>query len=134
MKRMMTIAMLALLVASFQPLAAQSVGGDLVVGITGDPYNLATWISNDLNSSLVMNLALPTLMVTDEAGNKVPFIVKDYKISADAKVYTITLHTLDWHDGVPFTAADLAFTGDYLVKYKLGYGADMFANVWTPRS
>ena len=119
----------ALLVAAFQPALAQSVGGDVVIGITGDPYNLATWISNDLNSSLVMNLALPSMMATDEAGNKVPYIIKDYKISADAKVYTVTLQTLDWHDGVPLTAADLAFTGDYVVKYKLGYGADMFGNV-----
>jgi peptide/nickel transport system substrate-binding protein len=119
----------ALLCAGLQPAFAQSVGGDLVVGITGDPYNLATWISNDLNSSLVMNLALPSMMVTDETGNKVPYVIKDYKISADAKMYTVTLQTLNWHDGKPLTAADLAFTGDYLVKYKLGYGADMFGNV-----
>jgi len=119
----------ALLLAAFQPLMAQSVGGDVIIGITGDPYNLATWISNDLNSSLVMNLALPSMMVTDDAGNKVPYIIKDYKISADAKVYTVTLHTLNWHDGVPLTAADLAFTGDYVQKYKLSYGADMFSNV-----
>ena len=128
--RIASLAILAaLLIAAFQPALAQSVGGDAVIGITGDPYNLATWISNDLNSSLVMNLALPAMMVTDDAGNKVPYIIKDYKISADAKTYTITLHTLDWHDGVPLTAADLAFTGDYMVKYKLGYGGDMFSNV-----
>lgn len=127
--RIVTFVSLLLLVAAMQPLAAQKVGGDLVVGITGDPYNLATWISNDLNSSLVMNLALPSMMSIDESGNKVPYIIKDYKISPDAKVFTITLHDLKWHDGVPLTSDDLAFTSDYLVKYKLGYGADMFSNV-----
>jgi peptide/nickel transport system substrate-binding protein len=120
-------AMMAL--AALQPVFAQKVGGDIVIGITGDPYNLATWTSNDLNSSLVMNLALPPMMATDNAGNKVPYVIKDYKISADAKTYTVTLHDLSWHDGKPLTSTDLGFTCDYLVKYKLGYGADMFGNV-----
>jgi len=128
-KKLATILSLIVLVVVLQPIAAQKIGGDLVVGITGDPYNLSTWISNDLNSSLVMNLALPSMMVIDESGNKVPFIIKDYKISSDAKAFTITLHDLKWHDGVPLTSEDLAFTSDYLVKYKLGYGADMFSNV-----
>ena len=106
------------------------VGGELVVGITGDPYSLATWNSNDMNSSMIMNLVLPALMVTDENANKVPYIVKDYNISDDALVYTVTIHDgLSWHDGVPFTVEDLAFTADYAVKYKLGYGADMYASV-----
>ncbi len=128
-KKLATILSLIVLVVVLQPIAAQKIGGDLVVGITGDPYNLSTWISNDLNSSLVMNLALPSMMVIDESGNKVPFIIKDYKISSDAKAFTITLHDLKWHDGAPLTSEDLAFTSDYLVKYKLGYGADMFSNV-----
>ncbi|WP_273702738.1 ABC transporter substrate-binding protein [Thermoanaerobacter sp. A7A] len=36
---------------------------------------------------------------------------------------------MNWHDGVPFTAEDIAFTAEYTVKHKLGFGADMFANV-----
>lgn len=105
-------------------------GGSLVVGITGDPYNIAPWVSNDLNSSLVMNLALPTLMTTDKDGKKVPYIMKDYKISDDAKVYTVTINDgLTWDDGTPFTTDDLAFTADYVVKNKLGFGADMYSGV-----
>jgi peptide/nickel transport system substrate-binding protein len=122
---------------SAQPVAAApaaevgpAVGGDLVVGITGDPYNLATWLSNDMNSSLVMNLALPPLMATDEKGNKVPYILESCDISEDAKVYTVKLHDgLSWHDGVEFTTEDLAFTAEYIAKHKLGYGADMYSNV-----
>lgn len=106
------------------------VGGDLVVGITGDPYSLATWNSNDMNSSMIMNLVLPALMVTDESGNKVPYVIKDYKISDDALEYTVTIHDgISWHDGVPFTTDDLAFTTEYAVEHKLGFGADMFAPV-----
>lgn len=106
------------------------VGGNLVVGISGDPYNLATWISNDMNSSLVMNLVLPSLMVTDENGNKVPFILEDYQISDDATEYTLKLHDgLTWHDGVPLTSEDLIFTSQYVVEHQLSYGADMFADV-----
>ncbi|KYO66942.1 ABC transporter substrate-binding protein [Thermovenabulum gondwanense] len=106
------------------------VGGNLVVGITGDPYSIAPWVSNDLNSAMLANLYLPTLMVTDEKGNKIPYLIKEYKMSDDAKEYTITIYDgINWHDGVPFTAEDIAFTSEYMVKHKLGYAADMFANV-----
>ncbi|KPU42338.1 oligopeptide-binding protein AppA precursor [Oxobacter pfennigii] len=106
------------------------VGGSLVIGITGDPYNIATWLSNDLNASMVMNLAMPPLMATDDNGNKVPYIIEDYDISDDAKVYTVKIHDgLTWHDGKPFTTDDLAFTCEYVAKYKLGYGADMYGGV-----
>ncbi|MBE3593385.1 MAG: ABC transporter substrate-binding protein [Thermoanaerobacter sp.] len=106
------------------------IGGNLVVGITGDPYSIAPWVSNDLNSAMIANLILPPLMVTDENGKKIPYIIKDYKMSDDAKEYTIVIHDgINWHDGVPFTAEDIAFTAEYTVKHKLGFGADMFANV-----
>ena len=117
--------------APAEPAVAEpEVGGNLVVGLTGDPYNLATWISNDLNSSLVMNLVLPSMMVTNENGNKVPFVLEEYQVSDDGKVYTLKLHEgLTWHDGVPLTAEDLVFTSQYLPEYQLSYGADMFSDV-----
>ncbi|MGI1660451.1 MAG: ABC transporter substrate-binding protein [Desulfitobacterium sp.] len=109
---------------------APQVGGNLVVGLTGDPYNLAPWVSNDMNATIIMNLALPNLMDTDDSGKKIPWIMKDYKISDDAKVYTVTIpDNLKWHDGVPFTTEDLAFTAKYLVDKKLGFGGDMYAGV-----
>jgi peptide/nickel transport system substrate-binding protein len=117
---------------SSTPAAASQpkVGGTLVIGITGDPYNIAPWLSNDLNSTLVMNNTLPTLMVTDSKGNKVPYMVKKSEVSSDAKVFTVTIHDgITWHDGKPFTTDDLAFTAAYLVKYKLGFGSDMYSNV-----
>jgi len=105
-------------------------GGDLVVGLAGDPYSIAPWVSNDMNAATVGNLITPPIMATNEGGIKVPYIVKDYKISDDAKEYTVTIHEgLSWHDGTPFTAEDIAFTSGYMVKYSLGFGADMFANV-----
>ncbi len=110
--------------------ATPSVGGSLVVGLTGDPYSLATWNSNDLNSSLVMNLVLPSLMVTDDSGNKVPYIVKDYEISEDGMTYTVSIHEgISWHDGTPFTVEDIAFTAEYSVDKALGFGADMYSVV-----
>lgn len=106
------------------------VGGNLVVGIAGDPYSIAPWVSNDMNSALIGNLILPPLMVTDDAGMKVPYLVKDYQISDDAKVYTVTIYDgITWHDGTPFTAEDLAFTCEYTKEKALGHGADMFAPV-----
>lgn len=106
------------------------VGGSLTVGLTGDPYNLAPWVSNDLNASLMMNIALPNLMDTDESGKKIPWIMKDFKVSDDSKVYTVTIPDgMKWHDGVPFTTEDLAFTAKYVAEKKLGFGGDMYSGV-----
>lgn len=105
-------------------------GGNLVVGIAGDPYNVAPWISNDLNSSLLMDTVLPPLMVTNEKGTKVPYIAKKVEANADAKIWTVTINDgLTWHDGTPFTTDDLAFTAAYVVKNKLGFGGDMYSGV-----
>ncbi len=106
------------------------VGGTLVVGISGDPYNLATWLSNDMNSSLVMNLVMPSLMSIDENGEKQPFIIESFNASEDLKDYTVKIHEgLSWHDGEPLTAEDLKFTAEYCVEHKLSYGADMLAGI-----
>ncbi len=45
---------------------ASLVGGQLVIGMVGDPYALNGWISNDLNAALVANLLYPSLLVFDE--------------------------------------------------------------------
>ena len=106
------------------------VGGDLVVGLAGDPYSIAPWVSNDMSSAILGNLVTPPLMATDKDGNKIPYILKDYEISDDAMTYVMTIHDgLTWHDGVPFTAEDIAFTAEYTVKHSLGHGADMFSNI-----
>ncbi|MCQ4726041.1 ABC transporter substrate-binding protein [Anaerotignum faecicola] len=106
------------------------VGGTLTVGISGEPYNIATWLSNDMNSHLLMNLVLPSMMVVNEKGEKEPYIIESYEASEDLKTYTIKLHDgLTWHDGEPLTAEDLAFTADYCVKHSLSFGADMFKSV-----
>ncbi|MBN2047708.1 MAG: ABC transporter substrate-binding protein [Anaerolineaceae bacterium] len=110
--------------------AAPQVGGEVVVGLTADPMTLEPWTTNDLNASLIMNLVVPGLMVVDETGTKVPYILKDYTVSDDALVYTVTIHEgLTWHDGVPFTAEDLAFTASYIVEHQLSFGADMYSVV-----
>lgn len=107
-----------------------AVGGEIVIGLTGDPYNLAPWVSNDMNASLVMNSVLPSLLKFEEDGNKHPYIVKGYTISDDATEYVVEIHEgLKWHDGQPFTTADLEFTAKYVVDKKLTYGADMYAPV-----
>ncbi len=105
-------------------------GGELVVGLTGDPYNLAPWTTNDMNSSLVMNPVLPRLMEIDETGKKVPYLIKDYSISDDATEYVVEIFDgITWHDGTPLTTDDLEFTATYIPQNKLSYGADMYAPV-----
>ena len=112
--------------------AVGGAGGELNVGIIGAPFDIASWTSNDLNASMITNIAFPRLMDIDETGMKVPFIVRDYSISDCGTQFTVEIHDgIYWHDGTPFTTADLYFTARYTVENVLGHGADMFAGVDT---
>lgn len=106
------------------------VGGTLTVGISGEPYNLASWVSNDMNSHLIMNLVCPSLVSIDKDAKKQPYIMESYTASDDLKEYTVKIHDgISWHDGTPLTSEDMAFTAKYCVDKSLSFGADMFKNV-----
>ncbi len=105
-------------------------GGELVIGLTGAPYSTANWLSNDLNTSLLMSAINPRLLSIKDDGTKEMIILKEATKSEDLKTYTWKIHEgLSWHDGVPFTVKDIGFSFDYQVKHKLGHGSTYYANV-----
>ena len=58
-------------------------------------------------SSLVFN----GLTALDDTGRLLPALATEWQVSADGTVYDFELRRgVTWHDGVPFTAADVAFT------------------------
>ena len=65
------------------------------------------------------------LFVMDADSVSKPWLAKEDKISADGKVHTLTLRNdVKWHDGKPFTSADVKFAYEYYKKYTHGR--------WTP--
>ena len=63
-------------------------------------------VDRDL-SSLIFN----GLTALDDTGRLLPALATEWQVSEDGTVYDFELRRgVTWHDGVPFTAADVAFT------------------------
>lgn len=89
-----------------------STGGRLGVGMVGRPdkINPLLGTSNPVDLELI-NLIYDGLMRYDEAGMPVPSLAKSWHVSDDGKTLSFELRDdISWHDGQPFTAADVVFT------------------------
>jgi len=88
-------------------------GGTYVEGLLGywdaiNPVLLAQANSVDRDlSALVFN----GLTALDETGRLLPALATEWEVSPDGTVYDFELRRgVTWHDGTPFTSADVAFT------------------------
>ena len=94
-------------------------GGTFIVGSGGDPVtlNLATDFStiDTLAASSIYNM----LVKSDADLNPQPDLAESWKVSNDGLTYTFQLvKNATWHDGKPFTSADVKFTfAEVLKKY-----------------
>src|SRR5664280_42752 len=111
---------------SASPAAGKTV---LRLGWTNDPDNLNPFIGYEsssyeifhLNYDLLFGFDAKTLRPTPELAAEVPTQANG-GLSADGKTYTIKLrHNVKWQDGQAFTAADVAFTFNYIMKNCLLY-------------
>jgi len=63
------------------------------------------------------------LVIKDRSGEFGPALARNWNVSDDAKIWTFHLaENARWHDGVPFTCADLKFTNDYMKENNLTMG------------
>jgi peptide/nickel transport system substrate-binding protein len=94
-------------------------GGTFIVGSGGDPVslNLASGFStiDTLAAASIFNM----LVKSDSELNPQPDLAESWKVSDDGLTYTFNLvKNATWHDGKPFTAADVKFTFlDVIKKY-----------------
>jgi peptide/nickel transport system substrate-binding protein len=110
------------LMLSGAPMAAQETaeplyGGTLIVGLATEPSSL----------NIVLTTNLPESMVTANIYNKLirlgidesflPELAESWEVSDDALVYTFHLaDNVTWHDGTPFTSADVKFSIEELTS------------------
>jgi len=57
-------------------------------------------------------LVFNKLVKYDDKGTQIPDLAKEWKYSDDSLTLTLTLVEAKWHDGEPFTSADVLFTFD----------------------
>ena len=95
---------------------APAVGGVYVEGVLGYSEEInpvlapvmvpANPVDQDLSA-----LVFDGLTSLDEKGQVVPALATGWEVSEDGTVYVFHLRQdVVWHDGAPFTAADVAFT------------------------
>ncbi|MEQ9665809.1 MAG: ABC transporter substrate-binding protein [Phycisphaerales bacterium] len=107
-----------------------TMGGTLVVAADGEPRNLnpAIVASNGvfyLSSKIVEPLA----EMDYELGLR-PLLATDWSGSDDGLSFTVTLRQgVTWHDGEPFTSADVAFSAMEVWKPLQNLGQVVFANL-----
>jgi peptide/nickel transport system substrate-binding protein len=107
-------------------------GGTLVVGLAGDFDSLNELVSNDGHAlDVIESLLYMSLTRYDRSLQVRPYLADRWEFSQDRRVLTYHLRSdVFWHDGVPTTARDVAFTLNAMRDPRTGYAnADYMANV-----
>ncbi|MBO6886145.1 MAG: ABC transporter substrate-binding protein [Marivita sp.] len=90
---------------------AQKAGGTLVYIVQPEPPSLASFLSTSGPIGLVAPKIYEGLLDYDTDLNIVPALAESYTVSEDGKTVTFNLQQgVHWHDGEPFTSADVQFT------------------------
>jgi peptide/nickel transport system substrate-binding protein len=116
------------------------VGGELVIGSIQEPDSLNPWLTGLTVGLEVEAMIYEPLTRVDPSGEHIPFLaaqvptVENGGISEDLLTYTYTLRQdVTWHDGTPFTAADVIFTYETIanpeVNARSRTGFDLIASV-----
>lgn len=94
-------------------------GGTLIMAIPSDPSNLNPGLSTDAATHLVASKVFDGLVQALPGWQPVPNLASSWIISDDGLTYTFTLErNVRWHDGAPFTSADVVFSfEEVLGKY-----------------
>ena len=92
-------------------------GGRLTVTTIGDPLTFNLALANDSSSSDVLGYLFEGLTETSWLTGQVePALAQRWEHSEDGLTWTFYLREgVRWHDGQPFTAADVAFTFNRII-------------------
>ena len=109
---------------------AQQEGGTFVYIVQPEPPSLASYLSTSGPIGLVAPKIYDGLFDYDNDLNIVPALAESYEVSEDGKTVTIKLREgVTWHDGEPFTSADVAFTVMDVLKQVHPRGPNTFREV-----
>lgn len=97
-----------------KPAAEKPVaGGQIVYGMTGNPVTFCPILQTDTPSGQINSRVYSGLVRANEKMELVPDLAEKWEFSSDGLVWTFTLKKgVKWHDGKPFTSADVKYTYD----------------------
>ncbi len=91
--------------------SAPVAGGTLVVAISSDPGGLNPAITTSGGTHTASELMFNGLVELDADGEPQPELAESWEITDDGATYTFALREdVTWHDGEPFTAADVVYS------------------------
>jgi ABC-type transport system substrate-binding protein len=94
------------------------------LGWTAGPDNLNPFIGSNSSAFTIWNMNydfLVGLNTTDVTPNKTTGLANGWTTSADGRTWTFTIRqNAKWQDGVPLTAADVAWTYNFIIKNAIG--------------
>ncbi|MDD2717863.1 MAG: peptide-binding protein [Candidatus Wallbacteria bacterium] len=97
-------------------------GDSLVNSSSADIITLNPLTATDGVSSFIYDMIFNGLLRYDENYSLVPDLAETWEVSADGLAFTFKLKkNVLWHDGVPFTAADVKFTFEKMLDPATGY-------------
>lgn len=108
---------------------AQSSPDSAVVAIAADPGHFNPGITTGYNVHVVADSMFNGLVALDSMLTPTPDLAESWTVSDDNKVYAFELvDNATWHDGAPFTSADVKFTFEtilfnYHSRTKAGLGS-----------
>ena len=102
---------LALAAALAGAAAAQERGGTMNIMVQPEPPLLVLGLNQNGPTQVVAGKIYSGLLTYDFDLKPIPSLAESYEISPDGLTYTFKLRrNVKWHDGRPFTAADVVFT------------------------
>ncbi|QEL65460.1 dipeptide transport system, periplasmic-binding protein [Oryzomicrobium terrae] len=106
-----------------QPAGAPRKGGVLNVHLGSEQRILNPSLRASTGVYIVTSKIIESLVDLDANGKVVPVLATAWKASADGKTVTFKLREgVTWHDGKPFTAADVQYNALELWKKHLNFG------------
>ena len=119
LRRSFFVLVIVLLVWSGVVLSGPQMGGTFVIAYEGNPISFnPDWKIDDMGAGIYPNI-FSKLVTLDVNYNVIPDLAKSWEVSSDGKVYTFHLRKgVKWHDGVPFTSADVKWTFDKIISAK----------------
>jgi len=110
------------LAASFAESPAPNAAAKVVLklGVTNDPDSLNPFVGYENSSYEVWCLNYDFIVGYGPDGEPVPGIAESWSVSPDGTTWTFKIRQgMKWQDGEPVTAADVAFTYNYIVSKDL---------------
>ncbi len=105
-------------------------GGVLTVQLNGEQRVLNPAIRASTGVYVITSKIMESLVDLDAAGKPTPVLATSWEAAPDGKTITFKLREgVTWHDGKPFTSADVQYTALELWKKYLNYGTQLQQNL-----